>query len=150
MGGAEVVGELTCSMGSTGLGIWYSRRDVAASGGSYSLLKRAAFSSGMGEVLCSSPADSKREALQCHPYWDLLREPCNFGVLMLCHREPKLVPLTFSVQACSAWAKARVFSCLTVPEIPSSRGISVGWEILRTQPAELGWGIPPTQSLMFS
>ena len=137
---AWVLRALICLVGSMGLGVsMHSRRDAAASG------PLAAWVPSLGGQL--PPLEWGRFWVPClwvpgvrlpqyYPHWDSLN-----------YRGLWLVPLTF-LHRTAVLGLRPGFSSISLPKVPSAWGMSMQQEILRTQPAEQGWSIPPNQGLL--
>ena len=85
--------------------------------------------------------------LLCHLHWGSSREPCIFWVLVQNCIVFQYAPLTLLYRPAVHWLWPG-FPPVTSPEISSTGGISVGQEILRTQPMETGLGLPLTRGLL--
>ena len=102
--------------------------------------RRAASSSGVGEVPGLLPIGSRSKAFTISSPFRLIKGAMHFWSSHTALQRTQVgTPNLCTAQ--SAQAKARIFSCIILRD-------SIGQEIMSTQPMKTGWRIPPTQNLL--
>ena len=106
------------------------------------------YTPGCGRFQVHCPLAPGAKPLLSHPHFRHIKRATHFWSSHTTSQRTPISTPDLSAQHCRGFARARVFSCLTIQKFLIPEASVWGREILMMQPVKSGWRIPPTQCLL--